>query len=105
MTALKPPTQNFIYQLKITLKDARPPIWRRVQVASNITLGKLHRIIQAAMGWTNSHLHSFLIQGAEYGQPMPEYDFDVKNEQRVKLSQVVTGEKGKFLYILGMAKD
>jgi Plasmid pRiA4b ORF-3-like protein len=100
----EPPTQ-VTYQLKITLKDARPPIWRRVQVASDITLGKLHQIIQVAMGWTNSHLHAFLIKGVEYGQPMPEYDFDVKNEQRVKLSQIVTGEKCKFLYTYDMGDN
>lgn len=95
-------TPQSIYQLKITLKDVRPPIWRRVQVASDRTLGKLHQIIQEAMGWANSHLHSFSIGGVEYGQPMPEYDFDVKNEQRVKLSQVVIGEKFKFLYTYDM---
>ena len=102
MTPQKQPTPQSIYQLKITLKDARPPIWRRVQVTSDITLGKLHRIIQESMGWTNSHLHSFLIQRVEYGQSMPEYDFEVRNEQRVKLSQVVTGEKFKFLYTYDM---
>ncbi len=102
MAPRKQSTPQSIYQLKITLKDVRPPIWRRVQVASDRTLEKLHQIIQEAMGWTNSHLHSFLIGGVEYGQPMPEYDFDVKNEQRVKLSQVVTGEKFKFLYTYDM---
>ena len=90
-----------IYQLKITLKDFRPPIWRRVQVKSNITLGKLHQIIQASMGWTNSHLHGFSIGGVEYGQPLPELDLEIKNEQKVKLSKVVTGEK-KFLYTYDM---
>ena len=91
-----------IYQLKITLKDFRPPIWRRVQVNSDITLGKLHQIIQASMGWTNSHLHGFSIEGVEYGQPVPEFDLEIKNEQRVKLSKVVTGEKKKFLYTYDM---
>lgn len=95
-------TPQTIYQLKITLKDVRPPIWRRVQVASERTLGKLHQIIQETMGWTNSHLHTFVIGGMEYGQPMPEYDFDVRNEQRVKLSQVIAGEKFKFLYTYDM---
>ena len=91
-----------IYQLKITLKDFRPPIWRRVQVKSNITLGKLHQIIQALMGWTNSHLHGFSIGGVEYGQPVPELDLEIKNEQKVKLDKVVTGEKKKFLYTYDM---
>lgn len=102
MAPRKLSTNQSIYQLKITLKDFRPPIWRRVQVASETTLGKLHRIIQLAMGWTNSHLHAFLIQGVEYGQPMPEYDFDVRNERTVKLSRIVTGEKFKFLYTYDM---
>lgn len=91
-----------VYQLKITLKDFRPPIWRRVQVNSDITLGKLHQIIQAAMGWTNSHLHGFSIGGVEYGQPLPELDLEIKNEQRIKLSKVVTGEKQKFFYTYDM---
>jgi DNA invertase Pin-like site-specific DNA recombinase len=91
-----------IYQLKITLKDLRPPLWRRVQVITDTTLGKLHQIIQQAMGWTNSHLHAFSIQGVEYGQPQPEYDFNVRNERTVKLSQVVMGEKFKFLYTYDM---
>lgn len=85
-----------VYQLKITLKDFRPPIWRRVQVNSDITLGLLHQIIQAAMGWTNSHQSGFSIGGVEYGQPLPELDLEIKNEQRIKLSKVVTGEKQKF---------
>ena len=91
-----------IYQLKITLKDFRPPIWRRVQVKSNITLGKLHQIIQASMGWTNSHLHGFSIGGVEYGEPLPELELEIKNEQKVKLSKVVTGEKQKFFYTYDM---
>lgn len=55
MAPRKLSTDQSIYQLKITLKDFRPPIWRRIQVTSETTLGKLHRIIQSAMGWTNSH--------------------------------------------------
>jgi DNA invertase Pin-like site-specific DNA recombinase len=91
-----------IYQLKITLKDIRPPIWRRVQVHSDATLGHLHWVIQLSMGWTNSHLHSFSIQGVEYGVPMPELDFDemgLRDEQPVKLSKVISGEKFKFSYL------
>lgn len=91
-----------IYQLKITLRGARPPIWRRVQVPSDITLAKLHKIIQLAMGWYNCHLHEFEVSGQTYGQPMPEYDFDVLNEQRIRLNQFVTKEKFKFAYLYDM---
>ena len=91
-----------IYQLKITLKGVRPPIWRRVQVRSAITLEDLHWVIQFSMGWTNSHLHSFSIQGVEYGVPMPELGFDemgLRDEQPVKLSRVIPREKFKFSYL------
>jgi Plasmid pRiA4b ORF-3-like protein len=96
------PNEQPIYQLKITLKGARPPIWRRVHIPSDITLAKLHKIIQLAMGWYNCHLHEFEVQGQTYGQPMPEYDFDVLNEQRIRLNQFVTREKVKFAYLYDM---
>jgi hypothetical protein len=54
------------YQLKITLKNTKPPIWRRIQVAGGITLGDLHHIVQAVMGWENDHLHVFRGGKTEY---------------------------------------
>jgi hypothetical protein len=48
-----------IYQLRITLQNTAPPIWRRVQVPGDWSLGALHYVLQVAMGWTNSHLHLF----------------------------------------------
>lgn len=98
MSAKKSSSTPTIYQLKISLKYIRPPIWRRVQVKSNITLEQLHLIIQAAMGWYNCHLHSWTIAGLEYGQPAPEYGAEVCDEKTVKLSKVVTSEKFKFAY-------
>jgi hypothetical protein len=96
-----PPTA--IYQLKITLRDIRPPIWRRVQVPNDITLGQLHWIIQATMGWTNSHLHSFTIDDEEYGMILPELGFDdefvVHDENLTNLDQIIPGEKFKFPYL------
>ena len=49
-----------IHQLKITLMGVRPPIWRRLQVSSSINLRRLHDVIQAAMGWTQSHLYRLM---------------------------------------------
>ncbi len=63
-----------IYQLKIDLKDTKPKIWRRIHVNSEITLNELHHIIQISMGWTNSHLYTFTIDGIEY--TVKEYDAD-----------------------------
>lgn len=62
------PVAERLYRFRITLKDIAPPIWRRIQVR-DCTLDKLHEYIQTAMGWTNSHLHSFKINDTEYGDP------------------------------------
>ncbi len=48
-----------VLQLKVTLLEVEPPVWRRLVVPAGITLAKLHRILQIAMGWTDSHMHAF----------------------------------------------
>ncbi len=98
--------QSNIYQLKITLKGSKPPIWRRIQVNSDITLHKLHKIIQIVMGWYGGHLHQFIIRGKYYGIPDPEIDFyDVKDERRVKLNRLVSKEGEKFIYEYDFGDD
>jgi hypothetical protein len=62
------PAGERLYQFKITLKGIWPPIWRRIQVKDG-SLDKLHEDIQTAMGWTNSHLHQFMIGGVLHGDP------------------------------------
>jgi hypothetical protein len=87
-----------VYQIKIALEDSKPPIWRRLLVHSDITLTQLHRIIQAAMGWAGYHLHQFIVGGTYYGVPHPDYGFDMRDEKRVKLSQIAPAEGSKFRY-------
>ncbi|WP_194840834.1 plasmid pRiA4b ORF-3 family protein [Filobacillus milosensis] len=48
-----------IYQFKMTIKDSKPPVWRRILVDSQSTFAELHDIIQLAFDWENEHLHSF----------------------------------------------
>lgn len=48
-----------IYQFKISLKDSKPPIWRRIQVPETYSFWDLHSAIQDAMGWYDYHLHGF----------------------------------------------
>ena len=87
-----------IYQIKVTLGDSKPPIWRRILVPINITLGELHDILQVVMGWADYHLHQFIVGRTYYGVPHPDYGFDMRNEKRVKLNQIVAGEGFKFRY-------
>ncbi len=71
-----------VYQFKITLKDTRPPVWRRIQVPETFTFWDLHCAIQDAMGWLDMHLHAFRIFNpkigikSEIGMPDPEFEFD-----------------------------
>ncbi len=96
MASKKSASNQTVYQLKITLKNIRPPIWRRIQVLSSTTLEQLHLIVQEVMGWDNYHMHSWTIAGIDYGQPQRE--FNVRSEKTVILRQVVKGEKSKFFY-------
>ncbi len=48
-----------IYQLKITLVDSEPEVWRRLQVPAQIALEEMHDIVQSAMGWENQHEYVF----------------------------------------------
>ena len=57
-----------VYRFKITLRDTEPAIWRRIE-SKDVTLEKLHDLIQTAMGWTNSHLHQFEIANTRYTDP------------------------------------
>src|SRR3990172_4927475 len=50
-----------VHQIKVTLRGTRPPIWRRILVYSDVTLYKLHEILQVAMGWTDNHLHQYRV--------------------------------------------
>jgi Plasmid pRiA4b ORF-3-like protein len=91
-----------IYEIKITLNGSKPPIWRSVLVPAESTLFKLHRIIQETMGWTDSHLHQFVIGMDTYKIRDPHADFGMdgtsKNERTAELCQVVTGEGFRFRY-------
>ena len=87
-----------IYQIKVTLRHSKPPIWRRLLVSGNTTLFGLHNIIQVAMGWTDSHLHQFIVDGEYYGTPSEEDWEPVIDERKYKLADVAPYEKSKFIY-------
>ncbi len=90
------PTQ--VYQMKISLMNARPPIWRRILVTDATTLSQMHDIIQEAMGWDDYHLHQFMINGEYYGRPHPDDFYPMKDERHYTLKDIVSGEKFKFRY-------
>jgi hypothetical protein len=62
-----------IYQLRLTVRGIKPPIWRRILVRSDVTLARLHLLIQVLMGWYDYHLYQFRIANEAHG---PERDDD-----------------------------
>jgi hypothetical protein len=96
----KEPEPVHVYQFKITLDGIKPPIWRRIQVRGDVSLFKLHKIIQAAMGWEDYHLHQFIVGEDYYAIPSPDepWPMETKNEKRAKLFQIAPAEKARFIY-------
>ena len=82
-----------VYRFKITLQDADPAIWRRIET-KDVTLEQLHELIQTAMGWTNSHMHQFEIADTRYTDPrfmMDELDdFGAIDYSGMRVSDLVS---------------
>lgn len=86
-----------MFQLRVTLDGVVPAVWRRLLVPASVRLAKLHDVLQAAMGWTNSHLHSFTIGGQRYGMHFDEYPDGEIDEKTVTVLRAV-GEHRRFSY-------
>ena len=93
-----------ILVLRVDLARVKPAVWRRVEVA-DITLARLHHVIQMAFDWTDSHLHGFEIGGQRYGPRMPELfgmEMDDLDERKFRLSDVASaGSRFTYTYDFG----
>ena len=96
-------------QIRVALDDIEPPVWRRLVVPLGTTLAELHYIIQAAMGWTDSHMHEFEIGGLSYGDievlSAERTDDDARvydaNEVRLRDFSRQPGTSFKYVYDYG----
>lgn len=91
------------YRVRVTLTDAIPPIWRMLEVPGDITLARLHDVIQTAFGWTDMHMHMFRTDFGDFGTPDPE--FGCRSEKPVTLEQVVAAPGAKLSYIYDFGDD
>jgi hypothetical protein len=89
------------YQLRIELKHSKPLIWRRVLVPENVTLAKLHGILQWTMGWTGGHRHEYTIGPCRYATPEEDWPDDepLIDERRVRLNKLVEHGNRRLIYI------
>lgn len=102
--ALHPvPTEVRGYRVRLDLHGARPPVWRRLEVPGDLTLPRLHEVIQAAMGWYDTHLHRFRT-GSDYRAPcfITQFDLDEGEdgvlEDDVRFDQVVAVKGDQLWY-------
>jgi len=94
--------------LKITLRGIRPPVWRRVRVASDMTLRMLHQVIQEAMGWEDAHLHEFEVGKRRYGEPSDDLWPGMErtfSENGVRLGTLVDQGVTRFRYVYDFGDD
>ena len=95
-----------IARLKIALDDVKPAVARRVEVPLAIGLDRLHLVLQAAMGWTNSHLYEIRARGVGWGAPGPDWGDGPLDARKARLLDLLedTGAKTlRYLYDFGDA--
>jgi len=87
-------------QLKITLDNSKPPIWRRILVPDSFSFHQLHLAIQASMGWQNAHLYAFNHpkKRENIGIPDPEWDDDTLEAKNVLIRDELHKVKQKMTY-------
>lgn len=97
---------NTVHRLKVTLRQVKPPVWRRIEVPSDIKLSDLSDVLEAAMGWYGGHLHAFEAGGVSYELPDPDaFGFGPPpvDERKARLGELLptVGSKMRWDYDFG----
>ncbi|MEU2200576.1 plasmid pRiA4b ORF-3 family protein [Isoptericola sp. NPDC019482] len=93
-----PPPEPVMLRLRLDLQGATPPIWRRLDVRSDLPLDVVHQVLQDAFAWTDSHLHRFTLGTDAWDRDGEQFlcPYDVENaeddEDGVPEEQVTLGE-------------
>lgn len=91
-------TDRIAFDLRVTLSNTDPPIWRELQVPSTITLKRLHEALQVTMGWSNYHLHCFCVNELRYGPKDLDFDDGMIDESRKRLNAVLAEPRERLSY-------
>jgi hypothetical protein len=94
------PVRPSIHTIKVSLRHMKPPVWRRLQVPSTMSLAELHYVIQTAMGWYDCHLHQFELDGREYADPRHMLD-ETSDEASRTLARLPAGDRFSYWYDFG----
>jgi len=93
-----------VYRIRITLSEVVPPVWRVFAVKGSTTLDELHGVIQAVIGWSDCHLHEFIIDGNHYTACSGQDDLDLgdvvaEDEKGVRLDRLIRRRGASFEYM------
>lgn len=92
-----------VHKVKVALRDARPPVWRRLEVPSGITLRELHDVIQAAFGWEDYHMWAFDSGPDRYG--VADRELGIRSAASKRLDQVASRTGGRLSYTYDFGDD
>ena len=87
-----------IFQLRVSLISIEPSIWRRLLVPQDLTLPRLHAVLQVVMGWTNSHLHQFKIGDLIFAEPHDDSEPSPIDYRSVTLNQIAPRRGSTCIY-------
>jgi hypothetical protein len=91
-----------IARLKITLDDVKPTVLRRIEVPFDIRLDRLHLTLQAAIGWTNSHLYEIRAGDVGWGMTDPDWGDGPLDARKARLVDALEDTKTlRYLYDFG----
>jgi hypothetical protein len=106
LTPLNDRAAGTVHVIKVSLYGAKPPVWRRLEVPSAMTLDRLHEVLQAAFEWEDSHLHQFETVCGEFGNPgQAAHWSELSDESAVALGQVARTERAKAVYLYDFGDD
>jgi len=78
--------------IKVSLRNVRPAVWRRLTVPADLGLLSFHDVLQKAFGWTDSHLHAFVQGRRRFEVFYPGYEQRRGPDQATEERDVVLGE-------------
>jgi len=104
---LKKSAATTVHTVKASLHGAKPPVWRRLELPSDLSLDMVHEVMQIAFAWDDYHLHQFETACGAFGGPDDDgWGFEeVGDESAVALAQVAAEEKAKIVYVYDFGDD
>ena len=105
-----PPAKSpAIFQIKLTLHDVEPTVWRRILVPESFSLNRLHQAIQAVMLWLDYHLHEFEVGGRRYADLQYEganaFGERLSNDRNIRLREIAARGVERFSYTYDFGDD